>query len=161
MEIKQFEKWHFDVALRSAGSYMSLLNINVDYLAKTLQFQLEIPYDPRKDTFKHRFLISFSNFVSLRVSNLFGSYTIDAILFDLLKQFNLHDSNPGVFRLKGSDYIKWLVDTDICGNYSMEAQDLTHYLFITNSQILDVIVENEDTPTIQKLLVPINSISIG
>lgn len=99
----------------------------------------------------HRYTVTFSQgFRALQVLNLEGSAEIDGVICRWIDEGLVPPGHCPVFRLRDSDYLRWLEESNRCGSYG-PMPGLTHYLFVTEDQIYEVLSGEEPEVTVEKL----------
>ena len=99
----------------------------------------------------HRYTVTFSRgFRALQVLDLEGSAEIDGVICRWIDEGLVPPGHCPVFRLRDSDYLRWLEESNRCGSYG-PMPGLTHYLFVTEDQLYEVLSGEEPEVTVETL----------
>ena len=98
----------------------------------------------------HRYTVTFSGFRALQVLDLEGSAEIDGTVCRWIDEGLVPPGRCPVFRLRNSDYLRWLEESNRCGSYG-PMPGLTHYLFVTEDLLYEVLSGEEPEVTVEKL----------
>ena len=82
--------------------------------------------------------------------DLEGSAEIDGTICRWIDEGLVPPGRCPVFRLRDSDYLRWLEESNRCGSYG-PMPGLTHYLFVTEDQIYEVLSGEEPEVMVEKL----------
>ena len=144
--------WCMDGSLRDYARRLD--GVEVRYLVgKRLELRFVDAERPGPDggyRAAHRYTVTFSDFRALQVLDLAGSAEIDGVICRWIDAGLVPPGCCPVFRLRDSDYLRWLEESNRCGSYG-PMPGLTHYLFVTEDQIYEVLSGEEPEVTVEEI----------